>query len=140
LQQGVLEDMVKYVPLPPGERIACAFDRNHDMDSRAIEHYNGLIKHRGWGEKFEGISFEDKTRFVPLQAADMLAGLARQRVEEKVVLGSLDREGKMLANLCANHQITLARYSKERLIALKNKWAAIRELLISAESGEGDWP
>jgi hypothetical protein len=30
LQQGVLEDLVKYVKLPRGERIACVFDRNHD--------------------------------------------------------------------------------------------------------------
>ncbi|MBU6479065.1 MAG: DUF3800 domain-containing protein [Nitrospirae bacterium] len=138
LQQGVLEDIVKYVKLPRGEQISCVFDRNHDMDSRAIEHYNELIKHRGWGEIFKDISFEDKTRFVPLQAADMLAGLARQRVEEKVVQGSFDQEGKLLANLCANSQITLARYSKERLIELKDKWAAIRNLLVANNNSVED--
>lgn len=136
LQQGVLEDIVKYVKLPKGERIACVFDRNHDMDSSAIRHFNNLIKHRGWEEIFEGISYKDKTRYVPLQAADMLAGLARLRVEEKVIHGSLDEEGSMLANLAAKGQITSARYSKERLIELKEKWTGIRNLLLDREKDE----
>ena len=68
------------------------------------------------------------------RAADMLAGFARQRVEEKVVRGNTEIENKLLDNLTANCQITMARYSKEKLIELKAKWADIRELLVSEES------
>lgn len=136
LEQGVLEDIVKYVKLPPGERIACRFDRNHDMDKSARKHYHELIKQRGWDEIFEGISFEDKTRFVPLQAADMLAGLVRFRVEEVAVHGSLDEGSTLLANLCADSQITAARYTQQRLIEHKERWIRSLGEVVDEENDE----
>ena len=77
--QSCMATMVEFAlaPLPysPPQpaRIACVFDRNHEVGRAAVEHFWDLVDAKEWTGIFHLIAFAPKHLVIPLQAADLLA-------------------------------------------------------------------
>jgi len=60
-------------PFWPGEEIAFFFDQQQQFASEAIKIFCQLKQHGDPNGRFGSIAFVDKRKFIPLQAADLLA-------------------------------------------------------------------
>ena len=91
-----------------------------------------MIKAQRWDNTFGAIAFEDKAKFIPLQGADLLTGVGNQWVDKKIVRGLAGPEDKLLANLTAAKQITMARYDEHALLKFRDRWKGLDSVLTSA--------
>jgi hypothetical protein len=76
--QSCMSLILEHFPSPPYnpgsvDKIACVFDRNHEMRSKATDHFWEIVDARNWGRRFQLIAFAPKRFLTPLQAADLLA-------------------------------------------------------------------
>lgn len=78
------------VALPPDERVGFVFDQHH-LGARGRAIYLGVIRPAKYKDRFAGISFQDKAKWVPLQAADLLAYETFRHFHEHVSLGRPER-------------------------------------------------
>jgi hypothetical protein len=76
--QGAIQEMAQYrevVSLPEEERIAFVFDRRKDLTGRVTYLYDHLCGAQNMPhvKRFGSLTFDDRKRMKPLQAADVLA-------------------------------------------------------------------
>lgn len=80
--------------LPEGEQVECIFDQNEEFAGNATDLFTRIVRsplvpHR---EKLRGIAFESSKKFIPLQAADLLAFETLLAVRRKLSPGGRERE------------------------------------------------
>ena len=65
----------------PDDEIVCFFERQDEFGCRALRYFSGLKadeKNRPWVRRLRAPTFEPKEKYVPLQAADVLAWLSNR--------------------------------------------------------------
>lgn len=114
LLQFSLEKIVSgAIYLPRGEQIATFFEENNFVQSAAKSHYALLKKDCGWNDILLGCSFEPKEKFIPFQAADMLAYERR-----KSVINNMEnrKQRKLILNLRESQLIEFMQLDLKSLI------------------------
>lgn len=88
--RGLLQAFEQFRVPTSGERVECFFDRQEEFMPHAVAVFGEMSSALDAGDLFGGISFQSKIDYVPLQAADLLAGRAR-----KIMTRLLKGEGKI---------------------------------------------
>lgn len=112
LLQSCMEWLTENVALPRDERMAVVCDRKDWVRALATEHYFKLLDTHGWGNFFGSLTFEDKMRFPPLQAADMLA-FEGFKERHKTLTAPQRARRRLLENLSSSKKLSLAYYDDE---------------------------
>jgi hypothetical protein len=127
LLQSCMEEIVRFISLPAGERVACIFDRNGFMAGSAIKHFDDLVARQSWEGVFDTITFGDKTRLIPLQAADMVAYEGYKHTVNQEVERSNRPERELFKNLLAARNIHVGWYGERNLQEFLRKVAALSD-------------
>lgn len=112
LMMQCLRDIVSWVKLPKGEKIACIFDRNAKVEHYARSLFSKIKEEaRHYDHVFEGPDWKNKLEFIPLQAADMVAyegfrvtldvgigGKTHLRHQLKPIFSDLDLGNRIIVN------------------------------------------
>ncbi len=135
LLHSVLKDIRQSVKMPKGEKMACIFDRDKMNAYAATCYYDTLIDGQKWADFYGAIKFvrdQDnklEDRFVPIQAADMVAYEATRHYEDVMVCKKRAEPRKLFANLTANSLIRGVAHPRARLERIRGEWLAIQQEL-----------
>jgi hypothetical protein len=127
LLQSCMEEIVKFVRLPAGERVACVFDRNSFMAGSAMKHFYDLVAMQRGEGVFETITFADKMCMIPLQAADIVACEGYKHAVNQVVGHSKRPERELFKNLLAAGNIHVGWYDETNLQTFLQRLGTLRD-------------
>jgi hypothetical protein len=96
----------------PGERIACVFDRNFEMQGKVMQYYKHLKEHAPWASVFGGIAFDIDDEYLALDAADILAYETNKTLRNKV-RSTIDRPERRLTSVLHSSGRVEIRYHVE---------------------------
>lgn len=134
LLESCITTIAESVRLPREETIACVFDQNSVVQHFSGLFYQALVAIRGYQLKFGTITYADRTKIVPLQAADMIAYEAfkyASRWDEHKQ--GLPRR-KLLHNLSATGRLNFGRFNRGDLEDFKMKYRTLLKYQHEEES------
>ncbi len=104
-------------PLPPGEQVAFFFDRQKEFEQRAKLSFDIIKALRDIEDRMGALTWADKARYKPLQAADLLAYVVRSSQGRRVRTGTHEIlvpeswEGELMSR----HNVYAGYYDKNNL-------------------------
>ena len=104
-------------PLPDGEQVAFFFDRQKEFKARAELAFDIIKAMRDAEDRMGALTWADKAKYRPLQAADLLAYIIRSAQARRVRTGSEDIlvPGTWEDDLLARRNIIVGYYDKKNL-------------------------
>lgn len=105
-------------PFPPGEQIALVFDQQEEFENAASRAFHIMKKHKDKDDRMGTIAFADSRRFLPLQAADLLAHRTRKMFTRKLEDRKPINPGSWDDELYAKGNIFSPYYTADTLRAL----------------------
>jgi uncharacterized protein DUF3800 len=135
LFDSCLLTIAEEVILPPEKTIACVFDQNSVAQHFSSAYYQALLGVRGYKSVFGSITYADRRKIVPLQAADMLAyeGYKHACRWDEHSEGLPWR--KLTRNLCSTGCVRMARFTRRDLDGYREKYLALMSSIKEDDGG-----
>lgn len=105
LFQLCIESLVKHAGIPRTETVSCVFDENQFVRGALAEHYSSLKRDLGLEDKLGSLTFGNGKKFLPLQAADMMAYEGFKHTKNQIAEGGSHDVRKLYLNLRASDRI-----------------------------------
>jgi len=105
-------------PLEPDDQIAFFFDQQKQFEKRAKLAFDRVKCLRDGNDRMGALAFVDKRRYIPLQAADLIAYLIRSGQAKRVKDGIKEPSfvlGNWESEIMSRRNIAIAYYEKEKL-------------------------
>lgn len=140
LLQCSLEEIVRFLHIPPTERISCVFEHSDSRRGAALaDSYARLLSLRARWRGIFGpkIEFAAKTapNAIPLQVADLLAYEGYKHVTNQYVLGGRRPPRRLLKRLLETQRFVVGYYDRPILARLLARMLSAERRLLSRQGG-----
>ena len=105
-------------PLAPDDQVAFFFDQQKEFEKRARLAFNRVKGLRDTRDRMGALAFVDKRKYVPLQAADLLAYLLRSAQAKRIKEGIQEFSfvpGNWESDIVSRHNVMVGYYEKDHL-------------------------
>jgi hypothetical protein len=134
LLESCITTIAESVSIPDEENVACVFDQNSIVQHFSSIFYRALVEVRDYPINFGTITYADRTKIVPLQAADMIAYEAFKYASRWDEHTEGRPRRKLLRNLSATGCMNFGRFNRGDFEDFQSKYRALLEYQPEEES------